>query len=115
MGIYARACSRAYDFGGIAGGKTFLICPELHPVANMSITGVTCMYHTDLASEMRPNGWLITGLVLHNPSNKEKTYPQDSVAIVGISEILKNPSAPPASQGGMTIEEGEGEEEELVR
>ena len=41
--------------GGIAGDKTFLRPLEMHPVANMSITGVTCMYHTDLASEMGSN------------------------------------------------------------
>jgi hypothetical protein len=94
--------------GGIAGDKTFLRPLELHPVANMSITGVTCMYHTDLASEMGPNGWLITDLALHNPSNKEITFPQDSVAIVGINEIMKDPAQAPASQGGMTIEERGG-------
>jgi hypothetical protein len=45
---------------------------------------------------------------LHNPSNKEITFPQDSVAIVGINEIMKDPAQAPASQGGMTIEERGG-------
>ena len=66
------------------------------------------MYHTDLASEMGPNGWLITDLTLHNPSNKEITFPQDSVAIVGINEIMKDPTQAPTSQGAMTIEERGG-------
>jgi hypothetical protein len=39
------------------------------------------------------------------PSNKEITFPQDSVAFVSINEIMKDPSAVPASQGGTTMEE----------
>jgi hypothetical protein len=42
------------------------------------------------------------------PSNKEITFPQDSVAFVSINEIMKDPSAVPASQGGTTMEERGG-------
>jgi hypothetical protein len=93
---------------GIAGDKTFLRPLDRHSVANMSITGVICMYHTDLATQMGPNGWLITDLVLHNSSNKEITFPQDSVAIVGINEIMKDPGQAPASHCGTTMEERGG-------
>ena len=94
--------------GGIAGDETFMKPLSLHPVANMSITGVTCMYHTDIASEMGPNGWLITDVVLHNPSDIEITFPQDSVAIVGVNEIMKDPGQAPVSQGNMSMEERGG-------
>lgn len=94
--------------GGIAGDRTYMKPLGMHPVADMSITGVTCMYHTDVASVMGPDGWLITDVVLHNPSDREITFPQDSVAIVGVNEIMKDPGQAPESQGSMSMEERGG-------
>ena len=95
-------------WGGIDGDRTFLRPIALHNVANMSTSGFTCMYHANIASEMGPNGWLITDVVLVNPSNNQITLPQKSVAIVAVNQIMKDPGNAPMSQGGMTVEERGG-------
>jgi hypothetical protein len=94
--------------GGIAGGQYFMKKMDIHPVANMSMPGQTCMYHTEIASEMGENGWLYTDITLRNPSNEKITFPADSVAIVGINEIMKDPQNAPPTQGSMTLEERGG-------
>ncbi|MDX1372037.1 MAG: hypothetical protein R3321_06185, partial [Nitrososphaeraceae archaeon] len=70
--------------------------------------GQTCMYHAEIVSEMGTNGWLYTDITLRNPSDQEITFPIDSVAIVGVNEIMKDPADAPESQGSMTMEERGG-------
>jgi hypothetical protein len=60
-------------WGGIAGDRTFLKPIALHSVANFSTPSFTCMYYANIASEMGPNGWLITDVVLVNLSNNQIT------------------------------------------
>lgn len=94
--------------GGIAGEKYFMKKMDIHPVANMSMPGQTCMYHSEIVSEMGTDGWLYTDITLRNPSDQKITFPIDSVAIVGVNEIMKDPADAPESQGSMTMEERGG-------
>lgn len=94
--------------GGIAGEQYFMKKMDIHPVANMSIPGQTCMYHAEIASEMGENGWLYTDITLRNPSSEKITFPADSVAIVGVNEIMQDPQDAPSAQGSMTLEERGG-------
>ena len=94
--------------GGISGAKYFMKTLELQPVANMSMPGQTCMYQAELVSEMGTNGWLYTDITIRNPSDQKITFPIDSVAIVGVNEIMKDPADAPESQGSMTLEERGG-------
>ncbi len=87
--------------GGVASGETFMKKLELHAVANMSLAGKICMYHTDLGSVMAEDGWLLTDIALHNPSDQKITFPEESVAIVSVNEIMKNPNVLPASEGNI--------------
>jgi hypothetical protein len=43
-----------------------------------------------------------------NSSNNQITLPQESVAIVAVNQIMKDPGNAPMSQGGMTVEERGG-------
>ena len=94
--------------GGISGAKYFMKTLELQPVANMSMPGQTCMYQAEIVSEMGTNGWLYTDITIRNPSDQKITFPIDSVAIVGVNEIMKDPADAPESQGSMTLEERGG-------
>jgi hypothetical protein len=94
--------------GGIAGAQYFMKPIDVHPVANMSMPGQTCMYHAEIASHMGENGWLYTDITLRNPSSEKITFPVDSVAIVGVNEIMKDPQNAPPAQGSMTLEERGG-------
>jgi hypothetical protein len=57
---------------------------------------------------MGTNGWLYTDINIRNPSNQKIIFPIDSVAIVGVNEIMKDPADAPESQGSMTLEERGG-------
>jgi hypothetical protein len=87
--------------GGVATQETFMKKLELHHVANMSQPGQTCMYHSDLASAMGEKGYLLIDLALHNPSQQKITFPAESVAIVSVNEIMKDPHTLPASEGNV--------------
>ena len=91
--------------GGISGSQYFMKKMDIHPVANMSMAGQTCMYHAEIVSEMGTNGWLYTDITLRNPSNEEISFPANSVAIVGVNEIMQDPGNAPEAQGSMTLEE----------
>ena len=56
----------------------------------MSNPGQACMYHSDLGSVMGEKGFLLIDIALHNPSNQRITFPEESVAIVSVNEIMKN-------------------------
>jgi hypothetical protein len=85
--------------GGLATSETFMKKLELHNVANMSQAGKTCMYHSDLGSVMGEEAWLLIDVALHNPSDQKVTFPEESVAIVSVNEIMKDPNVLPASEG----------------
>jgi hypothetical protein len=85
--------------GGVSSDKTFMKKLELHHVANMSQAGQTCMYHSDLGSVMGEKGFLLVDIALHNPSEQKITFPLESVAIVSVNEIMKDPNTLPASEG----------------
>ena len=85
--------------GGVSSDKTFMKNLELHHVANMSNPGQTCMYHSDLGSVMGEQGFLLIDIALHNPSEQKITFPLESVAIVSVNEIMKDPNTLPASEG----------------
>jgi hypothetical protein len=87
--------------GGVATDETFMKKLELHHVANMSQAGQTCMYHSDLESSMGEQGFLLIDIALHNPSQQKITFPEESVAIVSVNEIMKDPSTLPASEGNV--------------
>ena len=91
--------------GGIAGSEYFMKKMDIHPVANMSMPGDTCMYHAEIVSEMGTDGWLYTDITLRNPSDEPIEFPPDSVAIVGVNEIMQDPADAPESQGSMTLQE----------
>ncbi|HJT84207.1 MAG TPA: hypothetical protein VJ697_06970 [Nitrososphaeraceae archaeon] len=85
--------------GGVATQETFMKKLDLHPVANMSHPGQTCMYHSDLDSAMGEAGFLLIDIALHNPSQQKITFPAESVAIVSVNEIMKDPNTLPTSEG----------------
>jgi hypothetical protein len=85
--------------GGVSSDKTFMKNLELHHVANMSNPGQTCMYHSDLGSVMGEQGFLLVDIALHNPSEQKITFPPESVAIVSVNKIMKEPNTLPASEG----------------
>ena len=87
--------------GGVAAGETFMKKLELHNIANMSLAGKICMYHSDLGSVMTQDGWLLIDVALHNPSDQKITFPEESVAIVSVNEIMKDPNVLPASEGNI--------------
>ncbi|MGD1836427.1 MAG: hypothetical protein ACPKPY_00030, partial [Nitrososphaeraceae archaeon] len=91
--------------GGIAGSEYFMKKMDIHPVANMSMPGDTCMYHTEIVSEMGTNGWLYSDITLRNPSDEPIEFPPNSVAIVGVNEIMQDPADAPEAQGSMTLQE----------
>lgn len=85
--------------GGVATQETFMKKLELHHVANMSHPGQTCMYHSDLESAMGEDGFLLIDIALHNPSQQKITFPTESVAIVSVNELMKDPNTLPTSEG----------------
>jgi hypothetical protein len=87
--------------GGVATDQTFMKKLEIHHVANMSQAGQTCMYHSDLESAMGEQGFLLIDIALYNPSQQKITFPAESVAIVSVNEIMKDPSTLPASEGNI--------------
>lgn len=89
--------------GGVATQETFMKKLELHHVANMSQAGQACMYHSDLESLMGEQGFLLIDLALHNPSQQKIAFPAESVAIVSVNEIMKDPVTLPASEGNVPV------------
>ena len=87
--------------GGVATDETFMKKLELHHVANMSNPGQACMYHSDLGSVMGEKGFLLIDIALHNPSNQRITFPEESVAIVSVNEIMKDPATLPTAEGNV--------------
>ena len=88
--------------GGVATDETFMKKLELHHVANMSQPGLACMYHSDIGSAMGEEGFLLIDIALHNPSTQRITFPEESVAIVSVNEIMKDPATLPAAEGNVT-------------
>ena len=84
--------------GGVATKETFMKKLELHHVANMSHPSQTCMYHSDLESAMGEGGFLLIDIALHNPSQQKITFPAESVAIVSVNELMKDPNTLPISE-----------------
>ena len=84
--------------GGVSSDNTFMKNLELH-VANMSKPGQTCMYHSDLGLVMGEHGFLLVDIALYNPSEQKITFPLESVAIVSLNEIMKDPNTLPSSEG----------------
>jgi hypothetical protein len=87
--------------GGVATNQTFMKKLDLHHVANMSQAGQNCMYHSDLGSVMGEKGFLLIDIALHNPSQQKITFPAESLAIVSVNEIMKDPGKLPASEGNI--------------
>jgi hypothetical protein len=87
--------------GGVATQETFMKKLELHHVVNISTPGQNCMYHSDLESAMGEEGFLLIDLALHNPSQQKITFPAESVAIVSVNEIMKDPNTLPPSEGNV--------------
>lgn len=92
--------------GGISGDQYQMRAIELHPVTNMSMGG-TCMYHSEVASEMGPEGWIYTDITLRNPSQNDITFPPNTVAIVGVNEIMMDPAVAPQTQDGVELNTGD--------
>jgi hypothetical protein len=84
--------------GGVATQEKFMKKFELHNIENMSDPGQTCMYHSDLESAMGEGGFLLIDIALHNPSQQKITFPAESVAIVSVNEIMKEPNTLPISE-----------------
>jgi hypothetical protein len=87
--------------GGVATDQTTMRPLEIHHVANMSQPGQTCMYHSDLQSAMGEQGFLLIDIALYNPSQQKITFPEESVAIVSVNEIMRDPNTLPASEGNV--------------
>jgi len=85
--------------GGVATQETFMKKLDLHNVANMSNLGQTCMYHSDLNSAMGDEGFLLIDIALHNPSQQKIIFPAESVAIISVNEIMKDPHTLPTTEG----------------
>jgi hypothetical protein len=87
--------------GGIATNQTLMKKLELHHVANMSQAGQTCMYHSELGSVMGEEGFLLIDIALYNPSQQRITFPEESVAIVSVNQIMQDPLKLPAGEGSI--------------
>jgi hypothetical protein len=44
---------------------------------------------------------LLIDIALHNPSNQRITFPEESVAIVSVNEIMKDPATLPTAEGNV--------------
>jgi hypothetical protein len=58
------------------------------------------MYHSDLASAMGKEWYLLVDLALHNLSQQKITFPAESVAVVSVNDNERS-TYTPASEGNV--------------